>query len=208
MYSWSPRFSWFFILTWSPMCLPAWSLVSPMPCPGLLCAYLPMVSCAYLVCNAYLMLTWFPIPFSLVSCVSLVSMSLPCLHCFMWLYTYLVFYVPFLCLLCGLLAVAAWSPILIFLPSHLYMFPYGLLYLPGLLRLVLVSYTLFLYILCMQVSGYAKCQTQSPSQVRNLQVISVNATVIHVRWQRPVASGTTENKLSYNISLNGYVQKC
>jgi len=43
------------------------------------------------------------------------------------------------------------------------MFPYGLLYLPGLLRLVLVSYTLFLYILCMQVSGYAKCQTQSSS---------------------------------------------
>ena len=39
--------------------------------------------------------------------------------------------------------------------------------------------------------------------MRNLQASPVNTTVIMVTWLRPVASGTADNLLSYNISVGG-----
>ena len=41
-----------------------------------------------------------------------------------------------------------------------------------------------------------------PSQVINLMASPVSITDILVTWQRPIASGTMENTLSYNISIN------
>ena len=39
--------------------------------------------------------------------------------------------------------------------------------------------------------------------MRDLQASPVNTTVIMVTWLRPVASGTADNLLSYNISVGG-----
>ena len=41
-----------------------------------------------------------------------------------------------------------------------------------------------------------------PSQVINLMASPASITDILVTWQRPIASGTMENTLSYNISIN------
>ena len=41
-----------------------------------------------------------------------------------------------------------------------------------------------------------------PSQVINLMASPASITEILVTWQRPIASGTMENTLSYNISIN------
>ena len=42
-----------------------------------------------------------------------------------------------------------------------------------------------------------------PSRVRSLQASPANTTAIKVTWLHPVASGTVENMLSYNISVIG-----
>ena len=39
--------------------------------------------------------------------------------------------------------------------------------------------------------------------MRDLQASPVNTTVIMVTWLRPVASGTADNLLSYNLSVGG-----
>ena len=41
-----------------------------------------------------------------------------------------------------------------------------------------------------------------PSQVINLMASPASITDILVTWQRPIASGTMENTLSYSISIN------